>query len=77
MKIKYWVPENMMFEDAGTCLDTRPDDGAAALVVSHVAYDKAINTLKFVKEKLKPVLTEPGRIPFWEVVNTLKELDQD
>lgn len=46
MKIKYWVPENMMFEDAGTCLDTRPDDGAAALVVSHVAYDKAIAALR-------------------------------
>jgi hypothetical protein len=34
----YWVPENMLYATAGDCLDARPDDGAAALVVSDVAY---------------------------------------
>jgi hypothetical protein len=35
---QYWVPEDFMFEDAGTCLEKFPGDGPAALVYSHPAY---------------------------------------
>lgn len=34
MKSYYWVPEDFLFENAGDCLDARPDDGPAALVIS-------------------------------------------
>ena len=52
----YWVPEDCMFKSGGDCLDKFPDLGAAALVVSHVAYD----AIKAELEKYKNwVPTEP------------------
>jgi hypothetical protein len=50
----YWVPEDCMFSNAGDCLDEYPDLGAAALVVSHVAYDE----LKAQAERLAELLEE-------------------
>lgn len=36
----YWVQEDAMFANAGSCLDKFPDLGAAALLVNHTYYDK-------------------------------------
>jgi len=53
----YWVPEQMLYANAGDCLDARPDDGAAVLVVNETAYKdleqklaRAVRTLEYTKQ---------------------------
>lgn len=52
----YWVPENMLYATDGDCLDARPDDGAAALVVSHVAYEALEQKLAVAVRALEKTL---------------------
>ncbi len=53
MKAYYWVPEDFLFESAGDCLDARPDDGAAALVISETHWREVENENDRLKSQNK------------------------
>lgn len=79
LKTYFWVPEEVLFESAGDCLDKFPDLGAAALVVSHVAFEKLQHENQILRNGLLEIKAEAREYsvyPYWETAaETLKAAD--
>lgn len=76
MKKQYWVPEKMLFENAGDCLDKHPDEGAAALVVCHTSYDSLEKVVRLYEEALESIEkpAPDSEVPEWEDADVEEKL---